>query len=508
MQRKPFAALLQRVRRTLLRYQMLAPGDRVLVAVSGGADSNALLGALAALAEELGVSVCAAHMNHGLRGDEALRDQQCAEGVARRLGVECIVARSDAVPPGANLEARARERRYAFLTRIAEGQSCTKIATGHTMDDQAETVLMRLLRGTGADGLAGIRPVRDGRVIRPLIECSRAEVLAFLRAADLPFCEDSSNRDRRFLRNRIRHEVMPLLQAIQPAVKRRLAMAAQFITDELALLRDWDAELLRSVARPDGSLPVRALFGERSTIAETPRVTSWEIISTYPLPEGEGSFRTRHCDYGEQRLGAAAASCTRLVRAWLRAQRGDLRGLTVAHFRAIARLAQGQRPNGEVILPRGQRVAREYDRLLFRAGELALAPEPQRLLVPGSTVCLESGWRIGAEMQPLHTASWRRPADLFEAVADAALVAGSLIVRTVRPGDRIRPLGLQGHRKLQDVLVDRKVPIRTRRTCPVVEVNGEVFWVPGIVRSSHALVTPSTRATLRLTAEEPTIAGQ
>ena len=138
----------------------------------------------------------------------------------------------------------------------------------------------------------------------------------------------------------------------------------------------------------------------------------------------------------------------------------------------------------------------------------ALAPEPQRLLVPGSTVCLESGWRIGAEMQPLHTASWRRPADLFEAVADAALVAGSLIVRTVRPGDRIRPLGLQGHRKLQDVLVDRKVPIRTRRTCPVVEVNGEVFWVPGIVRSSHALVTPSTRATLRLTAEEPTIAGQ
>ena len=446
---------------------MVDPGDRLLVAVSGGPDSNALVGVLAALAEELGVSLCAAHLNHGLRGAEALRDQRCAQDVARRLGIECIVGRSDAVHPGANLEARAREQRYAFLTRAAEGQGCSKIATGHTMDDQAETVLMRLLRGTGPDGLASIRPLRDGRIVRPLIECSRAEVLAFLRAADLPFCEDSSNRDRRFLRNRIRHEVMPVLESIQPAAKRRLATAAQFVTEELALLRDHDAELLASVARSDGALPLTALLVQ-------PR----------------------------------AASGTRLVRAWLREQRGDLRGLTSAHFCAIAGLAHGQRPNGEVVLPGGQRVAREYDRLLFCSGEPTPAPAPPRLLVPGSTVCLESGWRIGAEMQPLQTASWRRPADLFEAVADAALVAGSLIVRTVRAGDRIQPLGLQGHRKLQDVLVDRKVPMRSRRTCPVVEVNGEVFWVPGIVRSSHALVTPSTRAALRLTAKKPTIAGE
>jgi tRNA(Ile)-lysidine synthase len=466
VQRKLFAALLQRVRRTLLRYQMLAPGDRILVAVSGGPDSNALLGVLAALAEESAVSVCAAHLNHGLRGDEALRDQRCAEGVARRLGIACIVGRSDAVRPGANLEARAREQRYAFLTRIAAEQGCTKIATGHTMDDQAETVLMRLLRGTGADGLAGIRPVREGHIIRPLIECSRAEVLAFLHAADLPFCEDSSNRDHRFLRNRVRHQVMPLLQSIQPAVRRRLAAAAEFVTDELALLRDWEAERLGSVARPDGSLPVAAL-----------------------LPEPR-------------------ASSPRLVRAWLRARRGDLRGLTSAHFSAIARLAQGQRPNGEVILPGGQRVAREYGRLLFRARELTATRAPQRLLVPGSTLRLESGWCIGAELQPRHARSWRRPADLFEAVADAALVSRPLVVRTLRAGDRIHPLGLEGHRKLQDVLVDRKVPIRTRRTCPVVELDGEIFWVPGIVRSSHALVTPNTRATLRLTAQRPTIAGE
>jgi tRNA(Ile)-lysidine synthase len=460
VQRKPLAALLQRVRRTLLRHQMLGRGDRILVGVSGGPDSIALLGALAALAEELGVSVCAAHMNHGLRGDEALRDQRCAEDVARRLGIDCIVGQSGTLHPGANLEARAREQRYAFLTRIAAAQGCTKIATGHTLDDQAETVLMRLLRGTGADGLAGIRPVRDGRIIRPLIECSRAEVLAFLRAADLPFCEDSSNRDRRFLRNRIRHEVMPLLQSIQPAVKRRLAAAAQSVADEMELLRDYDAERLAAVARPDGALP------------------------------------------------AAAASGARFARAWLRAQRGDLHGLTLAHFRAIGRLAHGQRPNGQVLLPGGQRVVREYDLLVFRGRESAPEGAPRRLLVPGSMLCLESGWRIGAEVRPLDGQSWRRPADLFEVFADAALVSGPLVVRTVHPGDRIRPLGMQGHRKLQDVLVDRKVPIRARRTCPVVELDGEVFWVPGVVRSSQALVRPNTRAALCLSAEKPAIAGQ
>jgi tRNA(Ile)-lysidine synthase len=151
---------------------------------------------------------------------------------------------------------------------------------------------------------------------------------------------------------------------------------------------------------------------------------------------------------------------------------------------------------------------REYDRLLFQVCESAPAAEPQRLLLPGSVLCLKSGWRIGAEVRPLYAESWRRPADLFEVFADAALVSGPLVVRTVRAGDRIQPLGMQGHRKLQDVLVDHKVPIRSRRTCPVVELDGEVFWVPGVVRSSQALVTPNTRAALCLNAEKPTIAGQ
>jgi tRNA(Ile)-lysidine synthase len=443
---------------------MLVPGDRVLVAVSGGPDSVALLGALVTLAEELGISVCAAHLNHGLRGEESLRDQRCAEDVARRFGVPCVVGVADALHRGSNLEARARQQRYAFLSGAAGEQGCTKIATGHTLDDQAETMLMRLLRGTGSDGLAGILAVRDGSIIRPLIECSRAEVLAFLYARELPFCEDSSNRDFRFLRNRVRHEVMPLLAAISPTARRNLAAAAEILRDEAVFLREHDARLLAVALAPDGSLAVPAL------------------------------------------VGAAAPLRARLVRAWLRERRGDLLGLSGTHFRAVVNVALGPRPNGRVRLPGGQWVVREYGCLRYPGGEEAPVVATEHLLVPGSAVCLQSGWRIGAELESFGE-DWRRPMDLLEAVADAAAVAVPLVVRTLRPGDRIQPLGVRGHRKLQDVMVDRKLPLQARRSCPVVELDGEIFWVPGVVRSNRALVTPATRSTVRLRAQKTGVAG-
>ncbi|MBP1684478.1 MAG: tRNA(Ile)-lysidine synthetase [Deltaproteobacteria bacterium] len=446
---------------------MVTPGDHVLVALSGGADSVALLGALVALAPEFGIGVCAAHLNHGLRGEESLRDQRCAVEVARRLGVPCVVGSSPVLEPGPNLEARARRERYAFLAAAAAQRRCRKIATGHTRDDQAETVLMRLLRGSGADGLTAIHAVRDGGIIRPLLESARAAVLEYVRAQGLPFCEDSSNRDRRFLRNRIRHEILPVLQALNPAAVRNLAAAAQGVTDELTWLRAQDERHLVAAVAADGALAVAAV------------------------------------------RGADAAVRTRLVRAWLRRLHGDLAGLHRAHFEAVVDLACGQRPNGRVRLPRGEWVVREYEQMRCIAAATASvppAPELEQALVVGATVCLRSGWRIRADLEAVAD-GWQRPTSLFEAVADARAVAVPLVVRTVRPGDRIQPLGLRGHRKLQDVLVDRKIPLAVRRTCPVVALEGEVLWVPGVIRSSRALVTANTRAAVRLVAEATAVAG-
>jgi len=441
---------------------MITPGERVLVAVSGGPDSVALLGALHRVAGGAGIALHAAHFNHRWRGAESDRDQACAEAVAAQLGVACTVGQRGEGRGTANLEAQARERRYAFLSEVARAQGCAKIATGHTRDDQAETVLMRLLRGTGWDGLAGIHPVRDGRIIRPLIECSRADVVGFLRATGLPHCEDSSNADWRFLRNRVRHEVLPLLHAINPEVSRHLSAVADFLAGEGEILDTQVAPLLRAASEAGGALMIAAV------------------------------------------RAAPPALVPRLLRAWLRAQRGDLVCLGAAHIRAVADLVSGTRPNAQVRLPDGQVVVREYQRLWLRAAAAPRAAAPARVLVPGATVDLETGWRISAE---LVAPSAALPCDLWSLAADADAIAAPLIVRGVRPGDRIRPLGMRGQRKLQDVFVDRKLPAAQRRTCPVIEVGGEVLWIPGVARSARALITPGTRSALRLVAENPPIAG-
>ena len=448
---------------------MVVPGDWVLVAVSGGPDSVALLAAIAQLAPALGIDVRAAHFNHHLRGEESQRDQQCAQSVATTLGVRCITGDAVALSGRSNLEARAREQRYAFLEGVAESEGCTKIATGHTMDDQAETLLMRLLRGTGLDGLACIQPVRDGRIVRPLIECSRRQVLAFLKANALPYCEDSSNDDRRLLRNRVRHDVVPLLRSINPNVVHTLASTAEILAGEAGLL-EVDARALLSLPAP--FLPVAA------------------VIAAPPALRG------------------------RVVRTWLREQRGDLQRLTAAHIRAVVDVALGTRPSARVRLPGGERVAREYDRLRWLACETRHVVEPLRELLPGSVVALESGWRISVELAELaelvadHRKGRQWPPDLWEVAADAAGVPAPLIVRSARPGDRVRPLGMRGSRKLQDIFVDRKLPREQRWSFPVVEAAGEILWVPGVVRSGAALITAETRLTLRLAARKTGIAGQ
>ncbi len=437
----------------------------MLVALSGGADSVALLGALVALGDEYGVTLEAAHLNHRLRGEESQRDQAYAEAVALSLAVPCHVESCETLPPGPNLEARARAQRYAFLTRVATARGCTKIATGHTLDDQAETVLMRLLRGAGWDGLKGIHPIRDGRVLRPMIECSRQQVLAFLQTSGLRFCEDSSNQERRFLRNRVRHEVIPLLEGINPAVKHNLASAAKLLTEEGAWLDDRVQAILGPADSGDGSLAVATL------------------------------------------LNAPPALQARVLRAWLRARRGDLRRLTAKHVSAIIDVAFGARPNGQVRLPGGQLVVREYDRLRLCQMETTAAPEPARVLTPGLMLCLSTGWQISAEIVGAEEARGALPTSPFELLADAERLAGPLLVRTPRPGDRVRPLGLQGRRKLQDVFVDHKLALTARRSYPVVESNGQILWVPGVVRSDGALITPSTRAAVRVLARNAGIAA-
>jgi tRNA(Ile)-lysidine synthase len=436
---------------------MLAPGARILVAVSGGSDSVGLLGILAGLRRKLAIALVAAHVNHRLRGADSEADEHCAAAAALRADVGFV--RAD-LPAGlrerGNLEARARELRYAALHRLAAASGCTRIATGHTRDDQAETVLLRILRGTGVGGLAGIEPVRADGVIRPLIDCSRSEIEVFVRAAGYAYRSDSSNRDERFLRTRIRHRVMPVLRDLNPAVVDNLARVASQSAAESAIIQAWTQQQL------------------------------------------DAAQRGTELDIG--RLGALAPGLQRhVVRAWLIRIGIGAQWLTARHVEAVMRLAQSRSASGRIRLP-GATIARRYG-WLRRGDDAATAGYAAYTLLPGATVAVPSGWRIEADPIDRYRVGSAGPRDLWSAVCDASALTDSLIVRSPRAGERLRPLGLGGgHRKLSDVFIDRKIPLADRGAYPVVSYGEEIVWVPGVARSQVLPVREGTTAIIRLRA--------
>ena len=234
--------MLKRIRKTISECSLLERGDHLLVAVSGGPDSVALLRVMVLLSSEYGLRLTTAHLNHGLRGAEAQREEEFVKDLCAGMGIACLCKTVDIgmlqKGRGMSLEQIGREERYRFLDEAAETCGAGKIATGHHRDDQAETVLMNLLRGCGPEGLKGIPPMREGRIIRPLLHVGRAEILAFLNREGLRYMTDSSNLNPLFLRNRIRHELMPELSGkYNPGIVEALSQTAEIIRKEDDYLR-------------------------------------------------------------------------------------------------------------------------------------------------------------------------------------------------------------------------------------------------------------------------------
>ncbi len=439
---------------------MVQPEETVLVGLSGGPDSCALLDALCRLRRRLRCRVAAAHVHHGLRGKEADADAEHAAALADSLGVPFHLCRVDvrahARAGKLSLEAAARELRYRELTEVAAESGADRIATGHTADDQAETVLLNLLRGAGGDGLAGIWPVR-GNIIRPFLGVTHAEVLDYCRACRIAHRVDSSNADVRFARNRIRHEVLPLLRAIQPEVVSALCRTA-------ALLRD-DREVLE---------PLSGSIFERLS-DHAPDGVSLHLADLDALPLG---LRRR------------------VIRAALARVRGDLDGVDMERVEAIARLAAEGRAGTRVEVPGGLTVRRSYDVLVFSRGKRMRARlSSQRTLpVPGRLDLPELGIRLTAR----RSRSLKVRDDRAQAALDEEKLYLPLLVRTRRPGDRFVPLGMRQEKKLQDFFVDERVPREERSRTPLVLSGDEIVWVVGHRISDRYKVTGRTRRTVRL----------
>ena len=465
--------------RDVLRYirahELLRPGETVVVGVSGGADSTALLLLLVALAPKLSIDVRAAHFDHTLRGKKASqRERRAVTVLAEGLGLPLSTGAGDvrvyARERRLGIEEAARGLRYAFLAQAAHKCGARTVAVGHTADDQVETVLMHILRGSGLNGLAGMLPRSswptsvegsDLSLVRPLLAVNRRETEAYCRDMGRQPIEDTTNRSRRFRRNVVRYELLPLLREHARGVDAALLRLARAAAMEREALDRAATELLDDA----GSMENGRV---RLSLAKLRRA-----------PEG----------LLPQIMRAAAALLL-----------GDAQDLGERHLVAMAE-ATRRTVGTELDLPRGLRLRVEYDEIVLAMGDAepemeALPVEGVALVVPGMTEV--AGWRLEATTED--GAGQAKRSD-WKMCADADSVVGGLRVRRRRPGDRYRPLGQAGEKKLQDVFVDAKVPRRERDGIPVVCDEAGIVWVAGYRVAERAKVTASTRRTMRLEAQ-------
>ena len=444
-------------------------GERILIALSGGADSVALMHALHRHSDGVGqpgYHLIAAHLNHQLRGAESDRDERFVGELCDRLQIELIVERADGLVDSSNLEERARNLRHEFLNRTADQVGARHIALAHHADDQAETVMMRLLRGSGAAGLAAMDSTGPGRIVRPMLTLRREQILAYLEAIGAAYVTDSTNLSPAILRNRVRHELLPMLERdYAPKLSRRLAGLAS----EMRALDDY----LASAAR-------RALHRRLRSPA---RLDLAGFAELHP------------------------ALANAMLREWLRMRIGDLHRVYRADIERISRLCAAAAPGSIAELARGWRLRCEYGAAVIEPAPAAAAPSFKvELACNGVTEARDAGFTFVARLLRPGDAGFPGEASMpsaqrMGALFDADEIEGKLSVRGFRHGDRIRPHGMTGTRKVHDVFVDRKLPRERRSTWPIIESQSEILWIPGLIRSRSALVTAATRNLLQLTAK-------
>ncbi|MFQ5850342.1 MAG: tRNA lysidine(34) synthetase TilS [Candidatus Binatia bacterium] len=462
-----------KVRDTIRKYEMLSFGDGVLLGVSGGPDSVALLRLMTSLGKECGWRLAVAHLLHGIRGEEARKDALFVAELAEKSSIpfylkEVDLPRMRSERGKGNLEELGRKERYGFFAAVSAQCGLNKVATAHTRDDQVETLLMWLLRGSGRKGLSGIYVVRKltskGRssakplLVRPLIDASRQEILAYLAEQGLDYRTDDTNLDRCHLRNWIRHRLLPQLRKrIDRRLDHRLAHLAE-------ILRDEEGVLDRITQRRLDRLGRSRCFTRESLLQE---------------------------DKAMQR---------RLVRAWLESNSGSLRGIAFDHVEAILRfIAQGP-PHGRLSLPGGWDLLRQYEAIrLERGGRKELPEVSYSYFLPhgGEVVIPEAGVKL--QSSRCSSSFVTRPQDDLEALFDSALLPDTLTVRSFRAGDCFQPLGMCGHKKkVKDLLIEKKVPLPIRRILPLVLAGGEILWIPQYGRSEIAKVGPQTGEILKV----------
>ena len=462
---------MKKVGRCLERYSMISSGDHVIVGVSGGADSVALLHALTALSRDQKFKISVAHLNHSARGEESDADAQFVADLARKLGFEAFIEKQDVPQVRAQLKTSfqeaARITRLAFLKSVMEKCRAHKVALGHTADDQVETVLMNLLRGSGPKGLSGMQPVRD-YIVRPLFDCSREEVERYLQDENIEFRSDSSNFKKDYLRNRIRLDLIPHLEKeYNKNIRKNILQSASILLDEDRFLNELAVKCFDQISS-------RSWDGDKLGLERA------------ALSSQSSALRNR------------------VIRIAIKKIKGDLRKVTAAHVQAVAHLFLQPKFGKRISLPDDMEAHCDrgtvwfYKILDVKGGERInpSMPEDLELKIPGESFMRSSQITFKTEVtEPAALdLSTERP---VKATFDFDQTGDQIRVRYFHPGDRFLPLGMQGSKKLKKFLIDEKIPQEQRIHIPILTtVTGDIIWVYGLRISDSYRVTPETKRVL------------
>jgi len=463
----------KRVLHNIRKDSLVQEGQTLLVAVSGGPDSVCLLHVLSSLRQKLGINLHAVHLDHQLRGVESEADARYVAELVRRLDIPATVETRDVnsyqkkyrLSP----EEAAREVRYAFFSEVAQSIGGDRVAVGHTLDDHVETILLHLIRGSGMQGLTGLQPAavwRKGvnrlQVVRPLLDITREETMAYCREYGLEPRTDSSNLSRSFLRNRIRLELLPVLQKYNPQIKEALERLSKIAGNEVNYMN---------------SLAIAAW-------QKTVRVSNNTVV------------------LNKKKFNALDVSIQRyLLRMAIEKVRGEadnpLRDIEEKHIAEMLN-ALDKKAGKMIKLPYGLVFVVEYDRYLLGTDPAALSPFPPlaggyRLPAPGKTRA--GGWTVKADIGERKDL---RKGNAFTACMDFNKAGSDLFVRTYRAGDRFQPLGMSDDKKLGEFMIDARIPHAWRSRIPIVCNSQHIVWVAGYRLDDRVKVTPETDKVLEI----------
>ncbi len=453
------------VRRTIEKYSMFSRGDRVVVAVSGGPDSVALLHILDSLKEVYGIRLHAAHLEHGLRGEESVEDMKFVESLCESLSIPLTTGSEDigeiAKRDGLSVEAVARKARYAFLDEVLMETGFTKLATGHNANDQAETVLLNLMRGSGLAGLSGMKPAMDDRIVRPLIEARSSEIAAYLKKKNIAYRIDSSNADTRFERNKVRSVLIPLIEKeFNPSIVDSLARTASVFSMVYEFFKEEVNKCMQTAVKTEEG---------RVTINLEPFNHYPEIVKLFTF----------------HRI--------------LRSLEDDAQVISYDTLSALLNVAEKSASGSRIDIGAGIVALKEFESIVIGRDLALYEPYEVQLNVPGETVIEGAGYVYRVEVLKETPAT----PDVYKSgetvYFDFNEIGLPLVARNWREGDKFVPFGLKGSKKVHDVFIDEKVPISERSMIPLVCDAGGVVWVTGVRRADRARVTDKTSTIAKIT---------